>query len=352
MPAQGGSVHQHHLRSFEAELADRYRIERELGRGGMATVYLAHDLKHDRPVALKVLRPEIAAVLGTERFLREIRIAARLSHHNILPLYDSAAAAGMLFYVMPYVEGGTLMERLARGPRPSVAEALGITRQIAEGLAYAHMIDVIHRDIKPANILMASGHVFIADFGIARAIRRGVTQDGITSSGFVLGTPSYMAPEQLTGAGQIDGRADEYSLACVLCEMLLGHPPSHGSQGPSSLRRAMHQVRPEVPAAVGAALERALSPDPSERFPGAAEFAAALDTATVEDMPSLGESGGRASRVSRAMALGVGATILLLTLWAIIGPGRSSSVTTELPLDTSRYAVLPFEYQAGIDETA
>lgn len=351
MPAQSGSVHQHQLRSFESELADRYRIERELGRGGMATVYLAHDLKHDRPVALKVLRPEIASVLGTERFLREIRIAARLSHHNILPLYDSAAAADMLFYVMPFVEGGTLMERLASGPRPSLAEALGITRQIAEGLAYAHMFDVIHRDIKPANILLASGHVFIADFGIARAIRRATTQDGITSSGFVLGTPSYMAPEQLTGAEQVDGRADEYSLACVLYEMLVGHPPSRGKQGPASIRRAVTEAMPEAPASVVVAMEKALSAEPSERFPGAAEFAAALDATVAEDMPPLGESGGRASLVSKAMALGVGATILLLALWAIIGPGRRSPATSDVVLDTARYAVLPFETGEGVDVT-
>ncbi|HXI20056.1 MAG TPA: serine/threonine-protein kinase, partial [Gemmatimonadales bacterium] len=222
--------------AFKAQLSHRYRVERELGRGGMATVYLAHDLKHERKVALKALRPEIALILGRERFQREIATVARLLHPHILPLHDSDEAAGLLFYVMPFVEGGTLADRLARGPSASLAEALDLIRQVASGLAYAHEQGLVHRDVKPANILLASGHAFIADFGVARFIREAITSDRLTESGLVLGTPAYMAPEQLRGASRVDGRADEYSLACVLYEMLTGSPPGHEAGAPGAVR--------------------------------------------------------------------------------------------------------------------
>ena len=307
-------------------------------------VYLAEDLKHHRPVALKVLRPDLAAALGPERFLREIDFAARLSHPNILPLYDSEAAAGTLFYVMPFVESGTLRDRLARGPVPSVAEALGIARQIAAALTHAHAGGVVHRDIKPGNILLSSEHVFVADFGIARAVREAVDEERLTGTGLVLGTPSYMAPEQLAAAGEVDHRADQYSLACVLYELLLGHPPGREFRGTSAARRSIQAARPDLPPEVAGALARALSLDPEGRYPAIEEFAAAFDT---------GVSGGTAAgaplilagrRIPAWVLYGLLALVpaaFLLTLLLAGGGGSRGSV---LPAaDTSRYAILPVE---------
>ena len=334
--------------ALQAALGSRYRIERELGRGGMATVYLAHDVKHGRPVALKVLRPEIAGLLGPDRFLREIEFAARLNHPNILPLYDSDQAAGLVFYVMPYVEGGTLRDRLAKGPPPSVAETLGIVRQIAAGLAHAHALEVVHRDIKPANILLSGGHVFIADFGIARAVRRAVAGERLTGTGLVLGTPAYMAPEQVVGSSLVDGRADEYSLACVLYEMLLGEPPSPEVISTGAVRRAIHAARRDVPAAITRALEQALSGSTSRRYPGVAEFAAALEaTAAVPASRSLDRL------VDRARSIPAGAALVVLVLAALALVARRLVVPASprrvVVADTSRYAILPFEYQ-GVTE--
>ena len=190
---------------LRAALADRYALERELGRGGMATVYLARDLKHGRPVAIKVLRPEIAAALGPERFLREIEVAARLTHPHILPLHDSGEAAGFLYYVMPYIESESLRDRLEREGQLPVEEALRITREVASALAYAHNHDVVHRDIKPENILLSGGEAVVADFGIARAITQ-AGGGGLTETGIPVGTPAYMSPEQASGGGAIDGQ--------------------------------------------------------------------------------------------------------------------------------------------------
>ncbi len=281
LPPRDQSLQDERFEAFQLAIARRYRIERELGHGGMATVYLTQDLKHGRAVALKLLRPEIAAVLGIDRFLREIQVSARLSHPNILPFYDSDEAAGLLFYVMPYVESGTLHDRLQRGPRPNVAEALDLTRQVAAGLAYAHEEGVIHRDIKPANLLIASGHVFISDFGIARMVRQAVTTEGMTEAGFAIGTPDYMAPEQSRGTSQVDGRADEYSLAAVLFEMLVGQPPSHAGGTAAKVRRGLRAARPDLPSVIETALIRALSNDSDARFKTVAEFAAALEGAMV-----------------------------------------------------------------------
>ena len=212
-------------------LAGRYTVERELGRGGMATVYLAHDVKHGRNVAIKVLRPELAAALGTERFLREIQIAAGLHHPHILPLYDSgelASAEGppILYYVMPYVEGESLRDRLRREKQLPLADALQITREVGTALAYAHSRGVIHRDIKPENIMLDVGQAVVADFGIARAVAA-AGGENLTETGMSLGTASYMSPEQAT-ASEVDGRSDVYSLGCVLYEMLAGEPPYTG----------------------------------------------------------------------------------------------------------------------------
>src|SRR5689334_14375211 len=199
-------------------------IEHELGRGGMATVYLAHDLKHHRRVAIKVLKPELAAALGPERFLREIEIAAGLTHPHILPLHDSGQADSFLYYVMPFVEGESLRERLSREKQLALEDALRITREVADALSYAHARGVVHRDIKPENILLQSGHALVADFGIARALDEAVPSTQ-TAQGVIVGTPVYMSPEQASGGRDVDGRSDVYSLACVLYEMLAGGPP-------------------------------------------------------------------------------------------------------------------------------
>jgi tetratricopeptide (TPR) repeat protein len=268
-------------------LSDRYAIDRELGSGGMATVYLAEDLKHHRKVAVKVLRPELAAALGPERFLREIEIAASLTHPHILPLYDSGEAEGFLYYVMPYVEGESLRDRLNREKQLPVDDALQIARDVAEALDSAHRHDVIHRDIKPENILLEEGHAVVADFGIARAVDvAGGTK--LTETGIALGTPHYMSPEQASGGQDVDGRSDLYSLGCVLYEMLGGEPPFTGATVESIVHqqiavepRPVTALRPAVPADVAAALSRVLSKAPADRFSPAAQFADALGTASI-----------------------------------------------------------------------
>src|SRR5437899_3049057 len=215
------------LARLQAALAGRYTIERELGRGGMATVYLAQDRKHHRQVAVKVLKPDLAAALGPERFLREIDTAARLNHPHILPLHDSGEAEGFLFYIMPYVEGETLRNRLDGAGQLPLAEAVQITREVADALRYAHRHDVVHRDIKPENILFEAGHAVVTDFGIARAITA-AGGEKLTGTGIAVGTPGYMSPEQGAASARVDERSDIYSLACVLYEMLVGEPPYTG----------------------------------------------------------------------------------------------------------------------------
>jgi serine/threonine protein kinase/Tfp pilus assembly protein PilF len=267
-------------------LAARYRLERELGQGGMAKVFLAHDLKYEREVAVKVLRPDLAAEVGVDRFLHEIQIAARLHHPHILPLYDSDRADGLAYYVMPYIKGETLRQRLARERQLPVAEALQIAREVLDALSYAHGAMVVHRDIKPANILLDSGHALVSDFGIARAI--GGTAS-LTSKGHVVGTPAYMSPEQIDGAEFIDGRSDIYSLACVLYEMLVGEPPFRGSTLTAVIANRLSAPIPSsrsfrelVPDAVDAAIRKAMATLPADRYSTAAQFAEALGTpATV-----------------------------------------------------------------------
>ncbi len=270
------------LERLRAAVADRYAIEGELGAGGMATVYLARDLKHGRQVALKVLRPELAAALGADRFLREIQITAGLSHPHILPLYDSGAADGFLYYVMPYVRGESVRQRLNREGRIPAAEALKITREVADGLDYAHRNDIVHRDIKPENILLEGGHAVVADFGIARAITT-AGGDQLTGTGLAIGTPVYMSPEQSLGSGEIDGRSDLYSLACVLYEMLTGEPPFTGKTMQEIIARRLTEEAPELewkegetPDELPATLARALASEPGDRFGSAGEFAGLL----------------------------------------------------------------------------
>ena len=240
-----------------AALADRYRVERELGAGGMATVYLAHDLKHDRDVAIKVLHPELAAALGGERFLSEIKTTARLQHPHILPLLESGEAGGFLYYVMPYVSGETLRTRLEREHQLPVDDALRITREVADALGSAHAIGIVHRDIKPENILLQGGHALVADFGIALAVQQAGGQR-MTQTGLSLGTPQYMAPEQAMGEKGVDLRADIYALGAVTYEMLTGEPPFTGS----TVQAIVARVLTEEPR--GIATQRKAVPEPVE----------------------------------------------------------------------------------------
>ncbi|MGH7644847.1 MAG: serine/threonine-protein kinase, partial [Gemmatimonadales bacterium] len=235
------------LERLTTAVAGRYAVERELGAGGMATVYLARDTRHGRAVAIKVLRPELAAVLGGDRFLREIEIAAQLNHPHILPLYDSGQADGLLFYVMPYVEGESLRKRITTERQLPLDEALGIARQVAGALAYAHRHDVVHRDIKPENILLHEGEALVADFGIAIAIRA-AGGERLTETGLSLGTPHYMSPEQATGERQVDARSDVYSLGCVLYEMLAGQPPHTGPTAQAIVAQLLTTRAPDVRA--------------------------------------------------------------------------------------------------------
>src|SRR2546429_1493279 len=247
----------------------------------MATVFLAADVKHRRPVALKVLHSELGHAIGAERFLREIEIAARLQHPHILPLYDSGSAGGLLYYVMPYVEGETLLDRLHREKQLSVEETIRITCEVASALGYAHSRGVIHRDIKPANIMLSGGHAVVADFGIARAVSA-AEGESLTQAGTVIGTPAYMSPEQSMG-GVVDARSDIYSLACVVYEMLVGEPPFTGLTAQAVMaRHSMDAVSPpsivraSIPDAVEDALLRALEKNPPDRFPTTAPFAETL----------------------------------------------------------------------------
>ncbi len=262
-------------------LEGRYRIERELGAGGMATVYLAEDLKHDRQVAIKVLRPELAAVVGGERFLSEIKTTANLQHPHILPLFDSGEADGFLFFVMPYIEGETLADRIARDKQLPVDEALGIAASISAALQAAHEAGIVHRDIKPGNILLSRGEPLVADFGIALAVGAGGTR--LTETGLSVGTPYYMSPEQATGDQMVGPSADIYAVGCVLYEMLVGEPPYLGNTAQAVLGKIIQGIpvsatsaRQSVPPNVDAAIRRALEKLPADRFVRAAEFAAAL----------------------------------------------------------------------------
>ena len=274
------------LARLQAALVDRYTIERELGRGGMATVYLANDLRHHRQVAIKVLRPDLAAALGPERFLREIETAARLQHPHILPLHDSGDADGFLYYVMPYVEGESLRQRLVREKQLPLEDALQITGAVASALSYAHSHDVVHRDIKPENILLSGGEAVVADFGIARAVTA-AGGDKLTMTGIAVGTPTYMSPEQAAGGAQLDGRSDVYSLGCVLYEMLAGEPPFTGPTAQAIIARTLtetprpiHPMRAGVPEALDPVIAKAMAVTPADRYTSAAEFARAFGPVT------------------------------------------------------------------------
>jgi eukaryotic-like serine/threonine-protein kinase len=266
------------LERLSSTLASRYRLERELGQGGMARVFLAHDLKYEREVAVKVLRPDLAAEVGAARFLKEIQIAARLHHPHILPLYDSDQMDDLVFYVMPYVKGESLKQRIGRERQLPVGDALQIAREVADALSYAHGAGVVHRDIKPANILLDAGHAVVADFGIARAM--GV---GDTTTGHVVGTPAYMSPEQVEDSKYLDARTDIYSLGCVLYEMLVGEAPFRGSTLTAVIANRLSSPAPSprvarelVPEAVDTAVRKAMATVPADRFSTASQFADAL----------------------------------------------------------------------------
>ena len=314
-------------------LADRYTIERELGAGGMATVYLARDLKHDRDVAIKVLRPELAAVIGAERFLSEIKTTANLQHPHILPLHDSGTVNGTVFYVMPFVEGESLRDRLDRETQLPIGDAVRIATEVASALDYAHRHGVIHRDIKPANILLHDGRALVADFGIALAASRSDGGTRMTETGMSLGTPHYMSPEQAMGERNLDARTDIYALGCVLYEMLTGDPPFDASSAQAIVAKVMTEkpappsrTRDTVPESVEDAVLTALAKLPADRFASAAEFAAALEgreTGTRRTSDSR-----RARRTDRRALYALAALAAILAAVAAVGWIRAAGHTT------------------------
>jgi eukaryotic-like serine/threonine-protein kinase len=345
------------LSRLAAALADRYVVERELGHGGMATVYLVRDLKHDRSVALKVLYLELSEALGSERrFLREIKTAARLEHPHILPVLDSGEAQGQLWYTMPFVEGESLRDRLRReGPLP-ITEAVRLTREVAEALEYAHGHGIVHRDIKPENILLSGGHARVADFGIAKALEAAGSET-LTVSGMMVGTPQYMSPEQAAGEHELDGRSDVYSLGCVLYELLAGEPPWSGPTPLAVLARrftesprSLGAARAGLPEALEQAVTQALARTPAERFQTAAEFARALaGTAAypapvppVSQAPVVPPTTRPPERRRRRLTITVLAVGFVLGLGVLFAWLRSDSAT-ESSSNPKLIAVLPFE---------
>ena len=320
-------------------VAERYRIERELGQGGMATVYLAQDLKHDRKVAIKVLKPDLAAVLGAERFVVEIKTTAALSHPHILPLFDSGTADGFLFYVMPYIEGETIREKLNRETQFGVDDAVRIAREVADALDYAHRHGVIHRDIKPENILLHDGRPMVMDFGIALAVSA-AAGGRMTETGLSLGTPYYMSPEQATAEKEITGRSDVYSLASVLYEMLAGQPPHIGGAAQQVIMKILTEqappvssLRKSVPPNVTSALAKALEKLPADRFDSAKAFADALGNPTFATT-AIGTAPGSAAigGVSRTTTWAIAAGILVVGTIAGAILGRRTAPVAEAPV--------------------
>src|SRR5215207_3394697 len=288
---------------LDAALTGRYRIERELGAGGMATVYIAEDLRHHRQVAVKVLRPDLAASLGAERFLREIEIAARLQHPHILPLHDSGSAGDVLYYVMPLVEGQSLRDRLVKGGALSIEEGTRIIREVADALAYSHKHGVVHRDIKPENILLSSGHALVTDFGVAKAVSDSKAASNLTGTGVSLGTTTYMAPEQATADPATDHRADIYALGVMAYEILVGQPPFTGNPqqvlaGHLTRRpQALSAHRATVPPALEAIVMRCLEKNAADRPQSADEVLRALDSLTTTTQATIAAHPGSAPPV-------------------------------------------------------
>ncbi|HEU4473256.1 MAG TPA: protein kinase, partial [Gemmatimonadales bacterium] len=340
------------LQRLQAALVTAYAVERELGQGGMATVYLASDLKHDRKVAIKVLRPELAAVIGADRFLGEIRTTANLQHPHILPLFDSGVADGFLFYVMPFVEGESLRHRLERERQLPIPDAVRIASEVADALDYAHRHGVIHRDIKPENILLHDGRALVADFGIALAASR-AGGSRMTETGMSLGTPHYMSPEQAMGQREVTARSDVYALGATTYEMLVGEPPFTGPTAQAIVAKVMTEApvppsrqRDTIPDAVEDAVLAALAKLPADRFGTAAEFAAALGggvTASRRPSRSVARPGAAPRRKRRALlyagaALGsVAALAAIVTFTARARGGRDAAAA----LPVIRFALEP-----------
>ncbi len=355
-------------------LDGRYTVERELGRGGMATVYLAQDLRHDRPVALKVLHPHLAASLGPDRFLREIRLAARLQHPHILTVLDSGEAAGQLWFTMPFIEGESLRDRLTREKQLPVEDALRFARETADALEYAHRHGIVHRDIKPENILISTQHALVADFGIARAL--GDADEKLTETGMAVGTPAYMSPEQASGQRELDARTDIYSLGVVLYEMLAGETPFAAPTAQAMIARRfmeaprpVRQLRDAVPDTVDEALQRALARTAADRFSSAAQFAAALapgatpvptartpvaatPTAPTAAVPPVPAPAPRAAQPHRRLPIAATSLTLgfVLGLGLLFGWLRRHGNETPGEGGAKRLAVLPFENLGGADD--
>ncbi|MDQ2890846.1 MAG: serine/threonine-protein kinase [Gemmatimonadota bacterium] len=334
-------------------LAGRYEIEREIGRGGMATVYLARDLRHDSTVAVKVLHPELAAFLGFERFQREIQVTARLQHPNLLPVFDSGRSGALEYYVTPYIEGESLADRIGREQQLPIEDTLELTCEVADALAYAHNHGLVHRDIKPGNILLTHGHAVVADFGIARIV--GASGDGrLTASGMALGTVAYMSPEQASG-GDVDGRSDIYSLGCVLYEMLAGAPPFSGANAQAVIARHMVEpppplraVRPSVTAALEAVVRKALAKSPADRFANASQFRDALRRVRAigaPDAPSTSRTSLWGERRARFVAVGLVTAAIAAVMLVAPHKARLHGVTrthAEGTTNLARIAVLYF----------
>jgi hypothetical protein len=340
-----------------AALSSRYVVEREIGRGGMATVFLAQDLRHESLVAIKVLHPDLTPLVANERFAREIRITAGLQHPGVLPVLDSGDADGVPYYTMPYVEGESLDKRLQREPQLPVPEAMQIAREVARALAYAHAKGFIHRDVKPANILLSHGHAIVADFGIARAIDA-AGGDQITESGLAVGTAMYMSPEQGAAGTQLDGRSDIYAVGCVLYKMLAGTPPfvgptpqsimaRHAIDMPPSIRTVRNTVGPEIESVV----VKALAKVPADRYATAAEFADAL-----EEAERLQAARGSASFTGAPIPVNalaartrakLAATVIAGAVLAGVGFFAWRSFGSNGPLDPHRITVFPLSVSAG-----
>ena len=348
------------LERLKAALKDRYDVERELGQGGMATVFLARDVKHERKVAIKVLHEDLAMALGADRFRREIQIATSLSHPHILQLFDSGEADGSLFYVMPFIEGESLRDRLNREKILPIEDALRITQEVASALDFAHRKNVVHRDIKPENILLQEGHAVVADFGIARALNTMSNTAALTQTGVSLGTPTYMSPEQSFAEKDIDGRSDEYSLACVLYEMLTGQPPFTGPNAQAIMARhsmaavpSMQIVRNTIPDEVEDLVQRALSKSPADRFPTLGDFAQELKECVIDHATVTRRIDRRTVtrpipkvRSKRTYAIAAAAVVLVLVgglgAWRLFGRSGTAGAATS-GFDPSRVAVMYFD---------
>src|SRR5262245_2965632 len=340
------------LSRLQASLGDRYRVERELGRGGMATVFLAHDLRRDRPVALKAFHPQLGSEFG-ERFLREIRVAARLSHPHILTVHDSGEADGLLWYTMPGVEGESLRAQLRREGPLSIDETVRIGRSVAEALDFAHSQGVVHRDIKPENILLFGNEPMVADFGIALAVDA-ADQERLTLTGLSLGTPAYMSPEQALGDSRVDRRSDLYSLGCVVYEMLAGEPPYTGPTPQAIVAKRLTGPPPplgavrDLPPALEQVIQQALARNPADRFASCRGFARALgDAASAPRATTLPHVAISAApvRSRRAPAIAV-ALALSLVLAGVAAWVVSQRYRGAVPPSASRLAVLPFSAPA------